>query len=83
MNLHPVSRLGNLSKVAEKIILSRFKIFTQINYMFIAQQFGFRGKLYTGIQLARIIDFITGGFNQNKHIGLHLIMCLDLLKTNG
>ena len=60
----PISLLPSLGKLLEKIILTRLK--NSINKCIIKEQFGFRKRHSTVLQLAKIIDDITKKFNLNQ-----------------
>ena len=62
-NYRPISLLSNIEKIYEKILLNR--LITADNKI-INEQFGFRQKRGTTMQLARIVDNICYNFNINK-----------------
>lgn len=69
----PISLLSSLSKVVEKLILSRLnKVITQKNIL-IDEQFGFREGHGTTMQVARIADSITKNFNKGNVTSMVLL----------
>lgn len=76
-NYRPISLLPTLGKVFEKIILSRLKK-VENNKIIIPEQFGFKSKHSTTLQLARITDIATTNYNLKKTTAL---LTLDLEKA--
>lgn len=72
----PISLLSVISKIFEKLILSRLGEFSKdiIN----PEQFGFRNGHSTVHQLTRLVENISEGFNRKRNTGL---VCLDLEKA--
>ena len=62
----PISLLSTLSKVAEKVILSRLQTHIHKHNIIPHFQFGFRPRHNTTQQLARIVTDITTSFNKQK-----------------
>ena len=69
----PISLLSMLSKLFERVLTARLTSFVNQRHLLPNVQFGFRKKLSTVAQLARITDFITNGFNLHKHTGMILL----------
>ena len=69
----PISLLSTLGKLFERIIAARLTSFVQQHQLIPHFQFGFHMKHTTVAQLARIIDYITNGFNLHKHTGMLLL----------
>ena len=63
-NFRPISLLSSLSKVVEKVILSRLTKHLDDNKVIIDEQFGFRKGHGTEMQVARIADAITRNFKK-------------------
>jgi hypothetical protein len=74
----PISLFSSISKILERIIASRLTTFVNQNHLIPDTQFGFRKKHSTVPQLARIVDYISHGYNHRKHTGMAL---LDLEKA--
>lgn len=72
-NYRPISLLPTLSKIFEIIIFNRIKKFEYQNKNMREEQFGFREKRSTVHQLARIANYITTNFNQNKSTVMTLL----------
>lgn len=66
-NYRPISLLTTLSKLFEKIILSRLSDFLQENSIIPDCQFGFRANHSTTHQILRIYEKITNGFENKQH----------------
>jgi len=71
INYRPISLLPSLSKIFEKIILSRLK--ESLNEKIINEQFGFREKHSTTHQLNRLTEHISANYNMKKSTGLLLL----------
>ena len=69
----PISLLNHLSKVTEKIIDKRLNKVLTKKKIVISEQFGFRDKHSTEMQLARLVNHITMQYNNKKHTGALLI----------
>ena len=76
INYRPISLLPTLSKIFEKIILSRLK--ESVGNKIINEQFGFREKHSTTHQLNRLTEHISANFNMKKSTGL---LMLDVEKA--
>lgn len=77
-NYRPISLLPTISKILEKLILTRIQIHEKAHPILIPEQFGFRSKHSTTLQLARITDRISTNFNLNKTTTL---LTLDIEKA--
>lgn len=77
-NYRPISLLSSFSKIFEKILLNRITKFEKDNKTIIPEQFGFRTKHSTSLQLARIADLATINFNININTAL---LTLDIEKA--
>ncbi|GFW27256.1 RNA-directed DNA polymerase from mobile element jockey [Trichonephila clavipes] len=60
----PISLLPVLSKLAERLILSRLNDFLATNKILISQQHGFRPQLSTSHQLLRVVEYAKSGFKK-------------------
>ncbi|GFX85334.1 RNA-directed DNA polymerase from mobile element jockey [Trichonephila clavipes] len=58
----PISLLPVLSKLAERLILSRLNNHLNTNKILISQQHGFRPQLSTSHQLLRVVEYAKSGF---------------------
>lgn len=65
----PISLLSHISKVIEKIIERRLATEINKSNQLMNEQFGFRSKHNTEMQLARVINNVTENYNCNKHTG--------------
>jgi hypothetical protein len=74
----PVSLLSTLGKLFERVIAVRLTSFVNQQRLLPHAQFGFRRKHSTVAQLARITDYVSNGYNLQKHTGMVL---LDLEKA--
>jgi hypothetical protein len=69
----PISLLSTLSKLLEHVIAHRLNLFIHQNHILPPEQFGFPKKYSPVHQLVQITNFITHGFNLNKHTGMVLL----------
>ncbi|KAG5681565.1 hypothetical protein PVAND_010984 [Polypedilum vanderplanki] len=77
-NFRPISLLSTIGKLFERTILN-FLIRHEVeNNLFINQQFGFRSKHSTTLQIIRIVESASIGFNHNRSTGMVL---LDIQKA--
>lgn len=67
----PISLLPCLSKIFEKLILSRLKL--TIDEYIPHEQFGFKAQHCTTSQLTRLTQHIRGNFNHKKSTGMVLL----------
>ncbi|GFU15175.1 RNA-directed DNA polymerase from mobile element jockey [Trichonephila clavipes] len=74
----PISLLPVLSKLAERLILSRLNDFLETNKILISQQHGFRPQLSTSHQLLRVVEYAKSGFKEKKCTGA---VFLDIQKA--
>ncbi|GFY09381.1 RNA-directed DNA polymerase from mobile element jockey [Trichonephila clavipes] len=74
----PISLLPVLSKLAERLILSKLNDFLATNKILISQQHGFRPQLSTSHQLLRIVEYAKSGFKEKKCTGA---VFLDIQKA--
>mgnify|MGYP002775207862 CR=1 FL=1 len=74
-NYRPISLLSNIGKIYEKILLNR--LITADNKI-INEQFGFRQKRDTTMQLASFVDNICYNFNINKSTSM---LTLDIERS--
>ncbi|GFX34251.1 probable RNA-directed DNA polymerase from transposon X-element [Trichonephila clavipes] len=65
----PISLLPVLSKLAERLILSRLNDFLATNKILISQQHGFRPQLSTSHQLLRVVEYAKSGFKEKNAPG--------------
>ncbi|KAH0816006.1 hypothetical protein GEV33_006785 [Tenebrio molitor] len=65
----PISLLSNVSKIVEKVILTRLVKMANDNAVIPDEQFGFRTKHSTADQLIHVTEFISHGMNQRKSTG--------------
>jgi hypothetical protein len=63
----------SLSKVFERVLLTRLQTHTEENNILPNQQFGFRAKHSTEHQVQRIVKFIKNGFRQKLSTGMLLL----------
>lgn len=85
-NHRPISLLSSLSKVFEKILLSRVQDFMTSENIIINEQFGFRKDHSTNHQLLRLSEKIVDGFNSNSYTGvvfLDIATAFDKVWHNG
>ncbi|GFX38280.1 probable RNA-directed DNA polymerase from transposon X-element [Trichonephila clavipes] len=74
----PISLLPVLSKLAERLILSRLNDYLNTNKILISQQHGFRPQLSTSHQLLRVVEYAKSGFKEKKYTGA---VFLDIQKA--
>jgi Reverse transcriptase (RNA-dependent DNA polymerase)/Endonuclease-reverse transcriptase len=74
----PISLLSSLSKILEKVILNRLQRHENTNPTLIEQQYGFKPKHSTTLQLANLTEQITTNYNQNRTT---TVMTLDIEKA--
>lgn len=72
-NYRPISLLPSLSKVTEKIILTRLKKQTRKLNHVNPYQFGFSDRLSTVHQVARIVTDVVEGFGKGKNTVMVLV----------
>lgn len=77
-NYRPISLLSSLSKLLEKVILTRLCGHATSTNLLINEQFGFRQQHSTTHQLLRMVDKITNGYNTNRATG---VVFLDVAKA--
>lgn len=77
-NYRPISLLPIFSKILESVILSRLNYHLKSNNILIQEQFGFKTKHNTTLQLARVSDQILVNRNNNKITSL---ITLDIEKA--
>lgn len=68
-NHRPVSLLSNLSKVIERLLLTRIQRWSEANKVLPVEQHAYRKGLSTQHQLLRITEYITEGFNTRRATG--------------
>jgi len=72
-NYRPITLLSTLSKVLEKILHARLHHHVETNSLLPPHQFGIRRHYDTQLQLVRVVDQLTTGFNDFAHtIGIFL-----------
>ncbi|GFW88418.1 zinc finger MYM-type protein 6 [Trichonephila clavipes] len=74
----PISLLPVLSKITEKLILTRLNSHLTENNILISQQHGFRPRLSTSHQLLRVVEYIKTVFKDDKYTGA---IFLDIQKA--
>ncbi|GFX75376.1 RNA-directed DNA polymerase from mobile element jockey [Trichonephila clavipes] len=74
----PISLLPVLSKLAEKLILTRLNDHLTNNNILIPQQHGFRPRLSTSHQLLRVVEYVKTGYKDKKYTGA---IFLDIQKA--
>lgn len=74
----PISLLPSMSKVAERIILARIRKHTDELQVFPDEQFAYRSGHSTELQVLRLTEYITEGFNRNQVTGA---IFLDVAKA--
>ncbi|GFV75968.1 putative RNA-directed DNA polymerase from transposon BS [Trichonephila clavipes] len=74
----PFGLLPVLSKLAERLILSRLNNYLTTNKILISQQHGFRPQLSTSHQLLRVVEYAKSGFKEKKCTGA---VFLDIQKA--
>lgn len=76
-NYRPISLLTALSKILEKLILTRLNKYLNENDILIDEQYGFRPQHSTTLQLAKLLDDISRGHNMKNT----LMVTLDIEKA--
>jgi len=85
-NYRPISLLPSLGKVVEVIILRRLKEQEEDLHVIPDGQFGFRRTLATELQVLRMTEYITEGFNGKEATGavpLHVSNSFDRIWHRG
>lgn len=77
-NYRPISLLPAMSKVVEKIILSRLKTHSEELRVIPDEQFAFRPGHSTELQILRLTEHITAAFNRRQFTGA---VFLDVAKA--
>ena len=65
----PISLLDTIGKLFEKILLSRILHVLSESGLMRDEQFGFRPRHSTSLQLARLVERITSNFGEKRLIG--------------
>lgn len=73
INYRPISLLCCLSKLLERIVLTRIIKFSNTKKILINEQFGFRQGHSTAMQVARICDDVIVNFNKDNVTSLVLL----------
>ena len=71
VNYRPISLLPSISKLLERVILTRLK--NQLDDKILHEQFGFRETHSTVHQLTRLTEHISGNFNVKRSTGMVLL----------
>jgi hypothetical protein len=74
----PISLLDNIGKLFEKILLSRILSEVSERGLLRDEQFGFRTKHSTSLQLARLVEIVTRNFGEKQLTGA---VFLDVAKA--
>lgn len=77
-NYRPISLLTTMSKILEKLILTRLQKHEKQHNIIIQEQYGFRKSHSTTLQLANITNQITQNYNLNK---VTAVLSLDIEKA--
>jgi Reverse transcriptase (RNA-dependent DNA polymerase). len=77
-NYRPISLLPAMSKVVEKIILTRLRTHSQELQVIPDEQFAFRPNHSTELQILRLTEHITAAFNRGQYTGA---VFLDVAKA--
>lgn len=72
LSYRPISLLSSLSKVLERIILTRLKLHLELNNIIPSHQHGFRERHSTTTQLRRLVNHIKSGLSSRLSTGLVL-----------
>lgn len=72
-NYRPISLLTSLSKIFEKVILSRLQNYLSCRDIIPKFQFGFKAHISTTQQLTRITEHISNSFEKHCHTGVVFI----------
>lgn len=65
-NYRPISLLSCISKIVERVILTRLSLHLADKKTLINEQFGFRAKHSSNHQVLRLTEMITKGFNEKR-----------------
>jgi hypothetical protein len=74
----PISLLDTTGKLFEKILLARILHEVSKRGLLLGEQFGFRPRHSTSLQLARLVERITRNFGENRLTGT---VFLDVAKA--
>lgn len=77
-NYRPIALLPILAKIIEKIIAIRITNYLVANNYFSPRQYGFRQNRSTSDAILELVNFISEGFEENKHT---LAIFIDLSKA--
>ena len=67
-NYRPISCLSSFSKIFEKVVHEQLFSFLSFNKILDVNQFGFQKEKSTVHALTKIMNFISGAFNDNKFV---------------
>jgi hypothetical protein len=82
----PISLLDTIGKLFEKILLARILHEVNVRGLMRDEQFGFRPKHSTSLQLARLVERITKNFGEKRLIGpvfLDVAKAFDTIWIDG
>ena len=85
-NYRPISLLSAISKIAEKVILSRLNEIIKNKNLIIEEQFGFREGHGSDMQVARIANAITKNYSKGNVTSMALLdieKAFDTVWTDG
>ena len=74
----PISLLGTIGKLFEKILLARFLHEVSVRGLMRDEHFGFRPRQTTSLQLAHLFERIIKNFGENRLTG---VVFLDVAKV--
>jgi len=77
-NYRPISLLPSLSKILEKLIVTRLKTFLSNTHVIPDSQFGFQPNHFTTHQILRLTELIAQGFHTKQHT---IAIFLDISKA--
>ena len=77
-SFRPISLLDTIGKLFEKIILARILHEVSVRGLMRYEQFGFRPRQSTSLQLARLVERITRNFGAKRLTGA---VFLDMAKA--